>query len=236
MGKKEPWSLQEETWSALLLIFSLFDFSLLRLYIILSIHVAYASLSAARFPEWNRLTIRWLMSTQCGKSGSVSHMSVLFLLKALHSLFFSPSLFFHITLISYRLLLKPLRATPWRCLSSLTSHLILSRPIRSVLICSLNHNHHTNTHTHTHACTLTQCRLQSHHIHASLRPLVCLKKWALMILLLFYCCVKPKVQLYKGSGTSACVTAHERGAFGISLWFPWSFQLWTLNFLWSLKV
>lgn len=149
---------------------------------------------------------------------------------------FFPSLFFHITLISYRLLLKPLRATPWRCLSSLTSHLILSRPIRSVLICSLNHNHHTNTHTHTHACTLTQCRLQSHHIHASLRPLVCLKKWALMILLLFYCCVKPKVQLYKGSGTSACVTAHERGAFGISLWFPWSFQLWTLNFLWSLKV
>lgn len=149
---------------------------------------------------------------------------------------FFPSLFFHITLISYRLLLKPLRATPWRCLSSLTSHLILSRPIRSVLICSLNHNHHTNTHTHTHACTLTQCRLQSHHIHASLRPLVCLKKWALMILLLFYCCVKPKVQLYKGSGTSACTTAHERGAFGISLWFPWSFQLWTLNFLWSLKV
>lgn len=154
MGKKEPWSLQEETWSALLLTFSLFDFSLLRLYIILSIHVAYASLSAARFPEWNRLTIRWLMSTQCGKSGSVSHMSVLFLLKALHSLFFSPSLFFHITLISYRLLLKPLRATPWRCLSSLTSHLILSRPIRSVLICSLNHNHHTNTHTHTHTVPL----------------------------------------------------------------------------------
>lgn len=69
---------------------------------------------------------------------------------------FFPSLFFHITLISYRLLLKPLRATPWRCLSSLTSHLILSRPIRSVLICSLNHNHHTNTHTcvHTHTVPL----------------------------------------------------------------------------------
>lgn len=103
--------------------------------------------------------------TECGKSGSVSHMSVLFLLKALHSLFFSPSLFFHITLISYRLLLKPLRATPWRCLSSLTSHLILSRPIRSVLICSLNHNHHTNTHTHT--------RVHTHTVPLAITPHPC---------------------------------------------------------------
>lgn len=152
MGKKEPWSLQEETWSALLLTFSLFDFSLLRLYIILSIHVAYASLSAARFPEWNRLTIRWLMSTQSvGSLVLWATCLFCFCWKLYIHCFFPPSLFFHITLISYRLLLKPLRATPWRCLSSLTSHLILSRPIRSVLICSLNHNHHTNTHTHMHA-------------------------------------------------------------------------------------
>lgn len=156
MGKKEPWSLQEETWSALLLTFSLFDFSLLRLYIILSIHVAYANLSAARFPEWNWLTIRWLMSTQSVGSLVLWATCLFCFCWKLYIHCFFPSLFFHITLISYRLLLKPLRATPWRCLSSLTSHLILSRPIRSVLICSLNHNHHTNTHTcvHTHTVPL----------------------------------------------------------------------------------
>lgn len=113
-------------------------------------------LICSRFPEWNRLTIRWLMSTQSVGSLVLWATCLFCFCWKLYIHCFFPSLFFHITLISYRLLLKPLRATPWRCLSSLTSHLILSRPIRSVLICSLNHNHHTNTHTcvHTHTVPL----------------------------------------------------------------------------------
>ena len=114
---------------------------------------------------------------------------------------------------------KLLEATPWRCLSSLTSHLIPSRPISSLLICSSNHSHHTHTDTHTH----THAHLQSDHIPAKLRPLVCLKNGALMILLLFTACVKPKVRLYEGFGTSACVRTHERvplvAVSGMSLWF-----------------
>ena len=78
---------------------------------------------------------------------------------------------------------KPWRATPYRSLSLLTSHLIPSRPISSLLICSSNHNHHTHTHTHTHTHMHTCTKLL--HNHARLRPLVCLKPWALMILLLF---------------------------------------------------
>ena len=54
-----------------------------------------------------------------------------------------------------------------------------------------------------------------------------------------YCCVKPKVQLYEGFGTSACASTHGCvplvAVFGISLWFRWSFQVWTLNPLWGLK-
>lgn len=56
----------------------------------------------------------------------------------------------------------------------------------------------------------------------------------------FYNSVKPKVQLYKGFGTSVCVSTCEcvplLARFSISLWLPWGFQCWTLNPVWGLKV
>ncbi len=79
-----------------------------------------------------------------------------------------------------------------------------------------------------------------HHIYARLRPQVCLKPLSVNDSSPLYCSVKPKVRLYKGFGTSVCVSTHECvplvAGFGISLWFLWSFQHWTLNPVWGLKV
>lgn len=89
-------------------------------------------------------------------------------------------------------------------LSSLTSHLILSRPISSLLICSSNHNHHTHTNAHTcahlHQTAPHPCQAQTPGLFEAVSvndssPL--------------YCSVKPKVQLYKGFGTSVCVSTQE---------------------------
>lgn len=72
-------------------------------------------------------------------------------LQALLSFLFSFFItLFHITFFYHSFPPKSWRATPRRCLSSLTSHQIPSRPISSLLIFSSNHNHHT----YTHICTV----------------------------------------------------------------------------------
>lgn len=53
-GRKERWSLQDETWSALVLTFSqfvfvLFSFSFLQLYVITPLHLTYVNLSLIAF-------------------------------------------------------------------------------------------------------------------------------------------------------------------------------------------
>lgn len=126
------------------------------------------------------------------KSVSISSVAGFY---TLFSLLFLYPLLFHITFFSHSFPPKPWRATPRRCLSSLTSHLIPSRPISSLLICSSNHNHHTPN-VHLHQTTPHPCQAQTPGPFEALSvndssPL--------------YCCVKPKVQLYKGFGTSVCV-------------------------------
>lgn len=93
--------------------------------------------------------------------------------------------------------------TPCCSLSSLTSHFIPDRPISSLLMCSPNRSHHTYTRTHT--CT------EPRHIHARPRspphPPGLFEALSVNDSPPLYGSVKPKVQLYKGCGTSMCASA-----------------------------
>lgn len=143
------------------------------------------------------------------------------------ALLYETALFLYHTL--YRFPPKLWRATPLCCLSSLIWHLIPSRPISSLLICSSNHNNHPHTYAHLHQTTANPHQAQTPGLFEALSvndfpPL--------------YCSVKPKVQLYKGFGTSMRVSTHEcapfTAGFSNTLWFLWSSQCWTLNPVWGL--